>query len=306
MRKKITTLIIEFQWIEDGNYNATSEQFNEWKEKSNMDDDPTVAWTGQEIMVDYMNGDILSLGRDKQNMLSSIDIISLNSWGEWHCHRFEGEMALLDAISFLVLGLKRANDKSHLSVVSCSAKLSKQISDQLTQLLNLCYQTIQSVTDSQTLLIELNLADKKYGLHFNSLGMVYKPLNAQKAVFHYNHPRLVTHLPRPELNNEPFATVPTIIQRYISHGAKQFFLRQLKQKLEVILVDENNNLSHTVLDKMTITQLVSQQSMHFVKNSHQHQQAFFNMPQFFHLVRKDGVLLVEPFGVTEDEMGSAF
>jgi len=273
---------------------------------ANMDDDPTVAWNGQEIMVDYMNGDILSLGRDKQNMLSSIDIISLNSWGEWHCHRFEGEMALLDAISFLVLGLKRANDQSHISVLSCSAKLSKQISDQLTQLLNLCYQTIQSVTDSQTLLIELNLADKKYGLHFNSLGMVYKPLIAHKAIFHYNRPRLVNHLPRPELNNEPFATVPTIIQRYISHGAKQFFLRQLKQNLEVILVDEHNKLTHSVLDDMTIAQLVNQQSMHFVKNSHQDQQAFFNMPQFFHLVRKDGVLQVEPFGVTEDEMGSAF
>lgn len=273
---------------------------------ANMNNDVTEQWHGQEIMVDYMNGDILSLGRDKQSMVSSIDIISLNSWGEWHSHRFEGEVAVLEAVSFLVLGLKRANGQSELSVLSCSTKLVKQIQDQLMQLLTLCYQTIQNVTDSQTLLIELNMGSQKYGLHFNSLGMVYKVLASSRNTFHYNKPRLVTHLPRPELNNEPFSTVPTIIQRYVAHGAKQFFLRQLSHKLEVILVDETNILTHNVLDNMTINQLVNQQSLSFMKDSHCDQQAFFNMPQFFRLVRKEGTLQVEPFGVKEDEMGSAF
>jgi adenylate cyclase class 1 len=273
---------------------------------ANMDNDVTEQWHGQEIMVDYMNGDILSLGRDKKNMVSSIDIISLNSWGEWHSHRFEGEVAVLEALSFLVQGLKRANAQSQLSVLSCSTKLVKQIQDQLMQLLKLCHQTIQNVSDSQTLLIELNMGSQKYGLHFNSLGMVYNVLASSRNMFHYNRPRLVTHLPRPELNNEPFSTVPVIIQRYIAHGAKQFFLRQLSDKLEVILVDETNILTHSVHDNMTISQLVSQQSLSFVKDSHCDQQAFFNMPQFFRLVRKEGSLKVEPFGVTEDEMGSAF
>ncbi|WP_443019936.1 class I adenylate cyclase [Shewanella sp. OMA3-2] len=273
---------------------------------ANMNNDVTEQWLGQEIMVDYMNGDILSLGRDKQNMVSSIDVISLNSWGEWHSHRFEGEVAVLEALSFLVLGLKRANAQSQVSVLSCSAKLVKQIQDQLTQLLRLCHQTIQNVSDSQTLLIELNIGSQKYGLHFNSLGMVYKELTSASTLFHYNRPRLVTHLPRPELNNEPFSTVPAIIQRYVAQGAKQFFLRPLGHKLEVILVDETNVLTHSVLDNMTIGQLVSQQSLSFLKDSHSDQQAFFNMPQFFRLVRKEGVLQVEPFGVTEDEMGSTF
>lgn len=47
----------------------------------NFNSDSTAQWQGQEIMVDYMNANIFSLGRDQQNMLESIDIICLNSWG---------------------------------------------------------------------------------------------------------------------------------------------------------------------------------------------------------------------------------
>ncbi|MCL1141088.1 class I adenylate cyclase [Shewanella gaetbuli] len=272
----------------------------------NMNDDATRDWHGQEIMVDYMNGDVLSLGREKNNMVSNIDVITLNSWGEWHSHCFEGETGLLDAISFLVVGVKRADAHSHITVLSCSKKLVKQIEDQLSQLLELCYQTIQKVTDSQTLLIELNIGKSKYGLHFNSLGVVFKLLDGSAPIFYPNKPRLVTHLPRPELSNEPFSAVPVIIQRYISVGAKQYFFRQLQHRVEIILVDEHNALTHTIEENCTIQSLVNEHSLRFVKSSHKDQHAFFNMPQFFQLIRREGDLLVEPFGVSEDEMGSAF
>jgi len=38
--KKITTSMIEFQWIEEGNYDPISTQFNEWMHDCKWDDDP--------------------------------------------------------------------------------------------------------------------------------------------------------------------------------------------------------------------------------------------------------------------------
>ncbi|QIR15764.1 class I adenylate cyclase [Shewanella aestuarii] len=273
---------------------------------ANVDNDLTANWHGQEIMADYMNGDIFSFGRGKLNMLSSVDIVCLNSWGEWHSHRFSGETALLEAISFIALGLRRASDNTHLSVISCAAKLSKQLRDQLKQLLLQCYHMIQRVTDSQTLMLEMHLGDNKYGLYFNSLEMMYRLLDKPSELFHKNVSRPIVSLPRPELPEEPYSKVPAIIQNYLAKGSIQIFLRQLNKQLEVIQADEDNQLRQFVIDSVSLQSYVTQQSIRFVKNHHKEQQTYFNMPQFYQLVRINGQLKVVPFGVKEDEMGSAF
>ncbi|GGQ31148.1 class I adenylate cyclase [Shewanella litoralis] len=268
----------------------------------NVDDDPTVKWQGQELMFDYIDLNVLSFGRDKTNMISSVAVVCLNSWGEWQSHRFNGETALLEAISFVVLGLKRSDDKVDLSVVSCSAKLKQPIFNQLKVLLLRCYGLMKKVSQTSTLMHQITIGEHRYGMYFNSLGMMYRKIDT--AVKKDLVENLV--LARPELIDDPYASVPSVIQQFVATGAKQYFLRERNDILDVFVVDENNQLTQLQYQHTSMKEFVGKESHLYVFNEKKQRLPVFNMPQFFKLTRVDGELKVLPFGLSDDEMGSAF
>lgn len=268
----------------------------------NIDEDPTVKWQGQELMFDYIDLNVLSFGRNKINMLSSVAVVCLNSWGEWQSHRFDGDTALLEAISFVVLGLKRSDDKVDLSVVSCSAKLKQPIFNQLKVLLLRCYGLMKKVSQTSTLMHQITIGEHRYGMYFNSLGMMYRKIDT--AIKKDLVENLV--LARPELIDDPYASVPSVIQQFIATGAKQYFLRERNDILDVFVVDENNQLTQLQYPHTNMKEFVSKESHLYVFNEKKQRLPVFNMPQFFKLTRIEGELRVLPFGLSDDEMGSAF
>ncbi|MGS0682758.1 class I adenylate cyclase [Shewanella sp. 125m-7] len=264
----------------------------------NFNSDPTESWSGQDIMVDYMNSNVFSIGRRHLNMVDSIDVISLNSWGEWHCHHFEGEHSILDALSFVTPGMKRAAQTVAVEVISCSIKLRSQ-TERTVQ--NLLYRSVRlscQAQSSTTLSYALQVGKIRYGLFYNNRGMHYENLSDAKSFYQQLSQRKLLELPRPTLGDEPFAKVPAVIQDYAAKGAIQYFLRQREQGLDVFILDEMNELNHYVQDGTDITALVNKLSHYHTFDDPQLKKEHFNLPQFFKLERAKGELIAVPFGVT--------
>ena len=95
-----------------------------------------------------------------------------------------------------------------------------------------------------------------------------------------------------------------MIKLYISKGAKQYFLRQRPDALDVFFIDESNQLMHQIFDDMTMKELVEKESHSFAFERDESSLHYFNMPQFFKLERIDGELSVVPFGFAINELSS--
>ncbi|MGS0692338.1 class I adenylate cyclase [Shewanella sp. 0m-8] len=264
----------------------------------NFNSDPTESWQGQDIMVDYMNSNVFSIGRQHLNMVDSIDVISLNSWGEWHCHHFEGEKSILDALSFVTPGMKRASAPVSVEVISCSSKLRSQTERTVQNLLYRAVRLSRQAQSSTTLGYALQVGRLRYGLFFNNRGMHYENLSDAKSFYQQLSQRKLLELPRPTLGDEPFAKVPSVIQDYAAKGAIQYFLRQREEGLDVFILDEMNELNHYVQEGTDVNALVNKLSHYHTFEDPQLAKEHFNLPQFFKLDRVKGELLAVPFGVT--------
>ncbi|MGL5047365.1 MAG: class I adenylate cyclase [Shewanella sp.] len=272
----------------------------------NLDCDPTIPWRGQEMMVDVMNANVFSLGRNKENMLGAVDVICLNSWGEWQCRRFEGDTAVLEALAFATPGLRRATKPVDIDVISCSQQLRSQlkfaVKNLLKQTVKLCHQAQQS----STLVQPLQIRAIRYGIFFNPSGMAYQDLSDAKSFYQQLSRSHLVQLPRPELGDDPFSSMPKIIQNFAAKGVIQYFLRQRVDNLDVFILDEENQLSHYVQAGSNMAELVNKVSHQYVFEEHYASRLLFNIPQFFHLVRVAGELIVKPFGVDVTDQDTEF
>ncbi|MFS1424869.1 class I adenylate cyclase [Shewanella sp. 10N.286.48.B5] len=277
---------------------------------ANLDKDPTIKWQGQEIMIDYMNSNVFSLGKKQQNMLSTIDIICLNSWGEWQCHRFKGPLGLLEALSFVAIGLKCKPEQVEINIVACAQRLKKQLHDALQGIFSQCVKYCYEARTFSGLMHPLQLGGHRYGLYFNPMGLVYNLLgdDAVKAgpikVQRFKKPQL--NAPAAIIKADPYGGIPNVIKLYISKGAKQYFLRQRPDVLDVFIIDEANELKHQLYENMSMQELVEKESHSFAFEQGVSSQHYFNMPQFFKLERINGELNVVPFGVMINELSSDF
>jgi len=266
----------------------------------NFSHDPTAQWRGQDVMADYLNSNIFSVGRNKTNMLGSIDVITSTSWGELHCHHFEGDSAILEALMFVAPGMKRATEKINIEVVSCGCKLKSHAERSVKNLLDKTERLSHTVHGSSTLVYPLQVGQVHYGIFFNSRGMYFENLSDAKSLYQQLSKRKLIALPRPEMSDEPFSMLPTVIQDYAATGVIQYFLRQRDKQLDVFILDEDNGLNYYVQDGVGIEALVSDVSHYYAFNDLMLPREQFNMPQFFKLEREQGRLLIVPFGVSQE------
>ncbi len=113
-------------------------------------------------------------------------------------------------------------------------------------------------------------------------------------------------LPRPDLGNDPFSKIPEIIGEYAALGAVQYFLRQRNEGIDVFILNEDNEVTHYVQPGNNLEELVCQVSHHHAFEKSYLEKQRFNLPQFFKLIRIDGKLQAQPFGVNIDEATTEF
>ncbi|MBT1446549.1 class I adenylate cyclase [Shewanella sp. JM162201] len=290
----------------------------------NLEKDPTPDWHGQEVMIDMMNANLFSLGRQRLNMLGSVDVLCYNSWGEWHCHHFEGEQALLKVMTFVAPGIRRAGGRVDgnssvtlpelvdirsqvdLRTIGCSVRLQPQLELAVHSLLRQVARLTCQANVSSTLVQPLRIGDKNYGLFFNTLGVAFEDLADAPAIYRQmSHGNLLT-LPRPELGDDPFASVPELIQDYATKDVIQYFLRQREEGIDVFILNAENELSHYVQHGTTVEALVSKVSQQYAFEGLYEVRGRFNLPQFFQLERLQGELRAQPVGMARQDLGAEF
>ncbi|QYK13247.1 class I adenylate cyclase [Shewanella rhizosphaerae] len=304
--KRLPTIMAERRWRASKLDLCQPWHFRQLLFLINFNRDETQLWRGQEIIFDYMNANIFSMGRHHRNMVQSLDVICQNSWGEWHCHHFEGNEAILDALVYITPGMQRAPQQVKVDVVSCSSRLSTQIERSISQLVHRANRMCTKAKTSSTMVHPLQVGGIKYGLFFNSKGMVYQDLSESTAFYQRLSKQRMLELPRPDLGNEPFSKIPEVIQDFAAIGAIQYFLRPGKEGIDVFVLDEKNELNHYVQPGNNLEELVSQVSHHHAFADSYLDNERFNLPQFFRLVRVDGRLQAQPFGVNVDEAAIEF
>ncbi|WP_025823368.1 class I adenylate cyclase [Shewanella marina] len=262
----------------------------------NVSHDPTAAWRGQSMLVDFMNANVLSLGRKQLNMVGSLDIFCLNSWGEWHSVHFDGEEALLQALDFLSPGFMHLTDANfEFQVFSCSQQLNSQLKLTVEHLISQSMKLCRQTNNTATLMLPLQLGDACYGIEFNLLGITYKRLNQLKKGRLQLGLGDVEYLPRPTIGECPLSSVPEVISHYASRGCLQYFLQQKKGSLDVFILNEDNGLTHIVEEQLQAEALVAKVSKEHAFLGLEQQQERFLLPQFYRLVRVKGALQVVPF-----------
>ncbi len=272
----------------------------------NLEQDPTQDWNGQELMADVLNANIFSIGRKKQNMLGSIDIMTVNSWGEWHCQHFSGELAILDLVTFITPGLKRAEDEAAVEVFSCSERLQNQLEHSVAKIIRGTVRLSRQAADSNTLLQPVHIGENRFGIFIDSHNVVCQDLRDPKSFYQRISCDKLTRLPRPDLCDDPLTCAPPVILDYAARGAIQYFLRQRGEDIEVFVLDNSNELSHYIQHKQNMEQLVSTISRHYAFDEISNHQNPFNLPQFFQLERVNGKLQIIPFGISAEDQLSQF
>ncbi|MCL2918643.1 class I adenylate cyclase [Shewanella litorisediminis] len=272
----------------------------------NLEHDPTPDWPGQEVLVDIMNANLFSLGRTQRNMLGSLDVLSFNSWGEWHAHHFEGEQALLKAMTFLAPGIRRAAGKLDLRTLGCSTRLTFQLELAVHSLLKQVATLSCQANASSTLVQPLRIGTRSYGLFFNTLGVAYEDLADAPSIYKQMSRGHLLSIPRPGLGDDPFASVPELIQDYATEDVIQYFLRPREAGIDVFILNHKNEISHYVQHGTTVEALVSKVSQQHAFEGLYEMHGRFNLPQFFQLVRMQGELKAQPVGMAREDMGAEF
>ncbi|MCE9685971.1 class I adenylate cyclase [Shewanella sp. AS16] len=270
----------------------------------NLDQDPTLNWRGQELAVALTNADVFSLGRRGQNMLGSIDVIGLNSWGEWQCHRFDGRQALLAALSWVTPGLLRTPPSSEISVMGCSRRLRRRLERRVDKLLRQSFVPGPNAQSSPPRMRELTLAGTKYGLFFTPQGMHYRVSSPESEAA--SEPWLAPGSAAEAQVAMPEIAMPEVIRDFAAKGAVQYFLRQGESGLEVFILDEDNALTHEVQADGDSAELVASVSHAYAFAASSPARHSFNLPQFFSLQWLAGRLQVLPFGLVAAEQDIAF
>ena len=272
----------------------------------NLECDPTQDWNGQELMVDVLNANVFSMGRKKQNMLGSVDILTTNSWSEWHCHHFSGNLAILDLVTFITPGLKRAKNNVAIEVLSCSKRLQNQLEHSVATIIRSTVRLSHQASENNTLLQPLHIGENRFGIFINSHNVACQDLHDPKSFYQRISCDKLTQLPRPDLCDDPLTCAPPIILDYAARNAIQYFLRQRGDDIEVFVLDDGNELSHYIQHTQNMEQLVNTISRHYAFDEISNHKSPFNLPQFFQLERIKGELQVIPFGISAEDQLSRF
>ncbi|MBY6019560.1 adenylate cyclase [Halomonas denitrificans] len=269
----------------------------------NVEQDPTLHWHGQSLMMDLQGAPVFATGRPKRNLVGSLTLLTENSWGERHCYRFEEEEGLLKLLAQLLSGLDRANGPLAIEVFCAAKRLRSQIEDAMVQLLDRVQRLYCQTTMERTQVWPLAIGHRQYGLFIDPRGLRWQRLDKGAALLGQLRRHGVVELPKPDLGDDPYAGAPAILGHYARKGLVQIFVRERPSGMDIYLLDEHNELKRLKSDSQGLDSLVDEFSHLYAFRRSNQRATFgaggcFNLPQFYRLRRDDdGELMVEPLAI---------
>jgi adenylate cyclase class 1 len=264
----------------------------------NLEADTTARWVGRVIEFDTIQNDVLSFGRDRECLISSIDLVYRNSWNEVRTLHFIGKSAVVDAITTILGKMHRdANAPEHIDVFCYASHLRSMVLGRFkTLLLESIEQRLhpERGPSVKTLVI----GKTKYGFFFEDRGVTVKKLEKSIDVYSAISNQKLERMPL-RLSTGKTQAIPSIVNAQASEGLVQYFFENLSEGLNIYIVDETNRVEVYQQFEGCKDELVQGINRFYTSSKESFDEGpcaiNFNLPQFYDIVEEQGQFHVEPY-----------
>ncbi len=268
----------------------------------NLERDPTALRRERTIEFGAGTSDPFSFGRQRENLAGSVDIIYRNSWDEIRTLHFDGDTAVVDALTAMLGKMHQGSSPPDTLDVFCySRHFRSLLRTRFEQLVRECIRLrLEPMQGHQ--LKRLTLGTEKVGIFFERRGvsvqrMEGEPDSRRPASGQSFHAlRLERHQRQP---------VPEVVDTYASEGLMQFFFENSGEGYNLYILDEANRTEvyHQIAGSKD--ELVQSINRFYTANQEQEngQSHFshFNLPQYYEIVRVDGEVQVLTYRTSKDD-----
>jgi adenylate cyclase, class 1 len=207
----------------------------------NVGVDPLKHHRDLNILMTTERTDSLSYAGVRENLVLTLDQITLNSWNEILVNRYDGAHALLDCLSDLLTHLPEGPEQPHVRVRCFCHNRAPAIAQRVEELVNTA-QLLLARRLNHRYLIQVQQ-------HYHVLEMVpgqvnHVPLNSFAALLDYLGEELPSYSP---LHLDPHALNEHDLALILPHGQPeclQVFYRISEPHADLYVLDENNALWH--------------------------------------------------------------
>lgn len=226
-------------------------------------------------------GSSLSCGRQKMCLVGSIDILTLNSWGEVNCNSYPvGEMGVLEVLALIIRPqfLRNSKDASDIFEKMKICSYSKFHSDLIRYDLEATIRGILSCFN-----------EYEHNYLFTVARDTYEAkVDKEEKISIYRHSLFrasdddVTILSRFGMRPEYALQVPHLIERHASAGVIQYFFHKKENSWDIYIVNERNEVKIYNSYNGSRTRLVNAINRFYTQESDNNQSVLnFNLPQYF-------------------------
>ena len=244
--------------------------------------------------IELNNVDVLSFGSDSHSLVSSIDLLYRNSWGEVFVKHYDGDSGFIDFLED-ILNTRHPHENDFNNVnfdVHCFSYYLSGVIRQ--QIYDFILDAVSVINDEE---LDKNykvfmLGGKSYTIIDNHKQVSIVPLNNTLEFFHVLENSQIEQ--QRQLENSPYIE---IIYQFASLDILQFFFEDLKDGFRVYLLDENNKLMSFIYLKLSKESFVAQINKKVADSNEDERgsSAKFGLPQFYQLNNENGEISVSTY-----------
>ncbi len=237
-------------------------------------------------------GDTLSCGRQKMCLIGSIDVITLNTWGEITCHSYsDGELGVVELLAAILRtnslnNFKSTSDLDYDSVVSMDEKVkiccySDAHSDLIRYDLESTVKGILECFNDYESTYVFNVAHNTYEARVSD--DKYNVSLIRRSMFRASDDD-VTILSRFGMRPEYSLQVPTSVEHNANLGVVQYFFEREGDSWKIYIVNERNEVKIYYGFKGSRAALVNTINRYYTSLSDSNvtkSTLNFNLPQYF-------------------------
>lgn len=255
--------------------------------------DPTQDLSPLERFQGYLSNNLFSLGSQQKNLIGSVELIWRNSWNEWHYEAFAGNTAYLQAFCALFAGAFNPNSID-LQVFSCAQFLTKKMTKEVLFAIYTDEKLFHCSKQGEHQVQAKVMGNEDYLLFFSRQGVHYQALDDPEQLLGQYTQGQINKLNQIEAYKQPRSPVLELIYDHAAMGMTQYFVRQLEDRLDVFISDQDNQLREYDVKQLSLQELMRQVNKVHVFDHHKHPRQF-NVPQFYWIKQDAGAWHLQPF-----------
>ena len=216
------------------------------------------------IQMASLNNDPLSYTSNRQNLVSSLDLLIYTSWGQWHHYRFDGDNVVTKALSQVLKWQPTAQLSSHISCWCATGFFGQAINTRLQQLFDAVLTHYQYHSRQGRYL--MLLGDHLSQLQWQDDQLQIKQFAAEKDLKHALAEEQKHYLPT---RVDSYLDSDNLLNSMLLYQQPQtvsLFAYRLTETTEIYVIDELGRLQQFSYPSLTEAQILAQLKL-FIRNS---------------------------------------